>query len=206
MLTFKEDSHIYAWDGQPVPSVTQVLNEFIKVSGRGIYVNTRSGTAIDAQTFENAQDFGTAMHMAAALILRGQGVEWNMLDEALVAPLRQFEKWIDDYKIKPLHIEQPFFSLKQSVAGTPDIIGDVRGMKHLSIIDIKTGLKNDMVGPQLAGYEILFREQEVYRKPIFRHELILPRDGSPYKFTLKNSLHDGTYFLTKLFQYNFKER
>lgn len=204
MLTFEENGHVYRWAGQPVPSVTQILNEWVMVPGRGIYVNTRSGTAVDVQIFEDAGDFGTAVHRAAAYILSGQGIQWNMLDAAIVPPLRELGKWMYYFQIKPFYIEQPMYSEKHRVAGTPDIIGELRGFKNLGIVDIKTGLNNPSVGPQTAGYELIFREEKKYRKPITRYELILPRDGSPYRFTAVNGINDGAYFLSKLFQWNFK--
>lgn len=204
MLSFEEIAHVYKWCGEVVPSVTQILCEYLNLHRLHVYVHTRSGNTINAQIFEDAQDFGTAIHKAAAYILSGQGVQWNHLDPSLVPPLREIERWMDDYDVRPHFIEQPMFSEKHRVAGTPDIIGELRGFKNLCLIDIKTGLKNGMVGPQLAGYELIFREQEKYRKPIIRHELILPRNGDAYKFKVVEGINDGAYFLSKLFQYNFQ--
>lgn len=204
MLTFDEATHIYKCDGHVLPSVTQILREWVSVPFRKIYVNTQSGVAVDTQIFEDAQEFGTAIHRAAAFILSGQGLQWNMLDSALIPPLRQLEVWVDDFKIKPVHIETPMYSDKHQFAGTPDIIGELRGFKHLCIVDIKTGRNNPTVGAQTAGYEIIFREQDKYRKPITRHELILPRDGAPYSFRQATGINDGTYFMAKLFQWQFR--
>ncbi len=200
MLTFEEQDHIYRWNGKVVPSVTQVLREWVKLgNGRG-YVHTVYGTYIDTPTFENVGDFGTAVHMGAKLIMTAS-LDWDVLDPALVPPLKEFVRWMDDYKVKPQYVEEPMYSSKYGVAGTPDIIGTINGFRHLDITDIKTGLVNEMVGPQISGYENIFRDQEKYRKPIVRHELILPRDGSPYKFKLLTKSTDGAFFLSRLFQW-----
>lgn len=200
MLRFEEDGHRYTWNGQPVPSVTTVLREWVKTPVG--YIHTVNGSMVDADKFEMAGALGTAVHRGAALILQDD-LDWDSLDPALVAPLREFEKWVDDYKVKPLHIEEPMYSEKHGVAGTPDIIGTVKGFRHLDITDIKTGLVNEVVGAQVAGYEIIFRECEKYRKPIVRHELILPRDGSPYKFNALTNSQDGPFFLSRLFQHQY---
>ena len=202
MLEFIEGSHTYLWNGVQVPSVTQILREWVKLRSDRGYVHTITGNSVDVTTFENAGDFGTAVHMGAKLIMTG-GLDWEALDPALVPPLRQFEKWLDDYNVRPIYIEQPMYSPKHMVAGTPDIIGVVQGFTHIDITDIKTGLVNEMVGPQTGGYEIIFRDTEKYRKPIVRHELILPRDGSPYKYNLLDNTRDELFFLSKLFQYQF---
>ena len=200
MLRFEKSGHRYTWNGKPVCSVTQVLRGWVK-SPAG-YIHTISGAMVDADRFESAGAIGTAIHEGAALILKDD-LDWDALDPALVPPLREFERWLADYNVKPLHIEEPMYSEKHGVAGTPDILGELQGFRHLSLIDIKSGLVNATVGPQTGGYEIIFRDQEKYRKPILRHELILPRDGSPYKFNpLTNNL-DGAFFLSRLFQHNF---
>lgn len=202
MLTFDSAEHIYEWDGQPVPSVTQVLREWVKLAnGRG-YVHTVYGTFVDATAFEAAADFGNAIHTACKYILTME-LDWDALDPALLPPLREFVRWMDDYKIRPLFVENPLYSTKHGYAGTPDIIGNLQGFKQLDITDIKTGLVNELVGPQTGGYEIAFRGQKNYRGGIVRHELILPRDGSPYKYNLLTNSNDGAFFLSRLFQYNF---
>ena len=200
MLNFEQEGHRYTWKGQPVPSVTAVLREWVKTPAG--YIHTVSGAMVETERFETAGAFGTAIHEGAALILCND-LDWDSLDPALVPPLREFERWMDDYKVQPLHIEEPMYSEKHGVAGTPDILGELQGFRHLSLIDIKSGRVNATVGPQTGGYEIIFREQHKYRKPILRHELILPRDGSPYKFKSLNNNLDGAFFLSRLFQYNF---
>lgn len=204
VLRFEENGHRYTWNGESVPSVTQVLHEWreVTVYGKRFFVHTINGTVIEGEVMDVAAAFGTAIHHGAKLVLMDD-LDWDSLDPVLVGPLREFEKWMDDYKVKPLHIEEPMYSEKHGVAGTPDIIGMVNGFRHLDITDIKTGLVSEMVGPQVAGYELIFRERERYRKPIVRHELILPRDGSPYRFNELTNSQDGAFFMSRLFQWQY---
>ena len=203
MLRFIPETHTYLWNDKVVPSCTQVLREWIKVNfGWGYYVHTGSGVTVDVATFEAAQDFGSAVHEAAKYILT-TGLDWDALDPSLVPPLKEFMRWVDDYKVKPSYVEQPMYSEKYGVAGTPDLIGRVQGFSQLDITDIKTGVINKMTGPQTGGYEIIFRDQEKYRGGIARHELILPRDGSPYKYNLLPNGNDNAFFLSRLFQYQY---
>lgn len=204
MLTFEESEHIYRWNGAVVPSVTQILSTWVKPHGRGIYVNTCTGAVVEADVFEAAQDTGRAIHKAAEYILTGQGLDWDAIDRVLIPPLKELEKWVDDYQVKPLHVETPMYSVKHRVAGTPDLIGEMWGFNRLCLVDIKTGINNPTSGPQTAAYELIYREQGNYRKPIIRQELILPKYGGQYKFTQLDNGLDGAYFLAKLFQYNFR--
>lgn len=203
-FTFEPETHTYRLEGRVLVSVTQVLNEWreAKVYGKRFLVHTTSGAAIDGEVMDNAATFGKAVHEGAKLILTGE-IDWNTVDEALIPPLMEFMRWTEDYKVKPVHVEEPMYSERHGVAGTPDLIGTVNGFRHLDITDIKTGLVNEAVGPQVAGYEIIFREREKYRKPIVRHELILPRDGSPYRFNALTNNQDGPFFLSRLFQWQY---
>src|SRR3990167_7162760 len=155
-FTFETETHTYQLEWRVLVSVTQVLNEWreIMVYGKRFLVHTINGTAIEGAVMDNAATFGKAVHEGAKLILAGE-IDWNTVDEALIPPLMEFMRWMNDYKVKPVHIEEPMFSARHGVAGTPDIIGTVKGFRHLDITDIKTGLVNKMVGPQVSGYEII---------------------------------------------------
>lgn len=203
MLEFQEEGHIYTYAGTVVPSVTQVLNEWVKVKlgHYSYYVSTVDGTIVNAKTFEEAGDFGTAVHKAVKLFIDDK-LDWSYLDEALFAPLGQFEQWMKDKGITREDIkgsEHRLFSKKLMIAGTDDL--EVM-MKNLTIIDIKTGTLG-LVGPQVAGYELLYREEMKYRKLIDRFVLHLPRDGSDYTFKPLKNRQDKAFFLNRHYQYNY---
>lgn len=204
MLTFDEDKHIYRWNGKSVPSVTQIIGAWLPVKGADFYVNTFSGAIIYADKFEAAGEVGKAIHKACGYVASGQGVDMLAIDSALIPPLKQFSKWVDDLKVKVRYTESPMYSEKYGFAGTPDIICEVGNDKNIvAVVDIKTGLVNDQVGSQTSAYEILTREFLKIRRIIKRYELILPRDGSPYKFKPLNDKNDLLFFLSRLNQYNY---
>lgn len=202
-FTFDPEGHIYRLDGRVLPSVTQSLNEWreVTVYGKRFFIHTINGTVVEGEVMDNAAAFGRAIHVGAALILQDD-LDWGDLDPALVAPLREFEKWVDDYKVKPVHIEEPMYSEKYGVAGTPDLIGEIQGFRHRCLVDFKTGA-HALVAPQVYAYEMIYREQYKYRKPIIKHVLYLPKDGSAYQFKLVEDQEALPFFLSRLFQHNY---
>lgn len=207
MLEFDPATHTYTYDGRVVPSVTQVIGEWIPVKHMGFdyLVNAFTGEMVAAEKFREAADFGTAVHKGAKLILTGEGLDWDALDPALEPPLRQLERWIGDFKVEPRHVEVPMYSKRYGVAGTPDIICFVL-KNRLIVCDIKTGSLG-AVGAQTAGYEILYREE--YRRlsvKISRYALRLPKDGRPYDFIPMRNPEDKQFFLSRVFQYHYARK
>lgn len=202
-FTFDPESHTYRLDGRVLPSVTQVLDEWRVITfGRDeFFVSSLSEAVIPADKMNQAAAFGTAIHHGAKLIMTGE-IDWNTVDEALIPPLMEFMRWMDDYKVKPLHIEEPMYSVKHGVAGTPDFIGEIKGFRHRCLVDFKTGA-HALVAPQVYAYEMIYREQYKYRKPIIKHVLYLPKDGSPYQFKLVEDQGALPFFLSRLFQWNY---
>ena len=203
MFEFWEDGHTYHLDDEIIPSVTQILNEWqkVKVGGSFWHVNTHAGAVIDADTFEKAGDFGTAIHKACKLILSGD-LDWDGIDPDLISPLRQFEKAVDDLKLKALWVEVPMHHKRKKIAGTPDIIGNINLTRQLSCVDVKTG-SYALAGPQTAAYCDIFKNYANYKGMMARFVLYLPKDGSPYKIIpLKNS-KDLAYFDAKLYQFRY---
>ena len=206
-LTFDPEKHEYRANGELVPSVTQVLGQWLLPSGGAYHINTFTGQTIDAEKFENARESGNAIHKGAAYLLEGKGLNWNALAPQLVAPLRRCEEWIKTFGVKPLYVEEPMYSKPLGVAGTPDVLCTIYGDPHgLALVDIKTGLVNDMVGPQTAAYEKLTRDSKGIRKIIRRYSLVLPRDGSPYKFTPLTGEQDYAFFCARLTQFNYLKK
>ncbi len=205
MLSFDPDTHIYRWNGRPVSSVTQVLKEWqeVDIYGTTYFVNVHTGRAISAETFRNAGAFGRAVHTGAFHILMSGGLNWNKLHPSLLEPLRQFEKWARDYKVDMVAVEKPLYSGLYGYAGTPDIICRANTYKLL-VCDIKTG-GYDLVGPQTAAYEQLYRESERYRGHIGRALLYLPKDGGPYQFKALTKTQDWAFFKVKLYEAKWRK-
>lgn len=201
-FTFNEKMHIYKNKGVRIPSVTQVLNEWVKiqVNHNSYYVHTVSGVTISEEIFRYAGERGNAIHSGAKLVLEGI-LDWDTLDPILVAPLRQFEAWKKKYDI---HIgintqcEVAMMSERYQFAGRPDIITDIKGV--MSIIDIKSASWGQ-VAAQLEAYEQLYREHTAYKKKI--NHYVLDLSGKKYDFRQVNDAGAWLYFLNSLGRYKY---
>ena len=205
MLTLNEKKHEYRWDGNIVPSVTQIIGEWIKISFSAMsayHVNVFTGTAVSEAVFEEARESGKAIHRACNIIAQGKFIDMDKIDPSLIMPVTQFLSWINDYKPKIIFTEKSMYSEKDEFAGTLDIFCEIK--RKLSLVELKTPIKNPMVGPQTAGYLKLLRESEKVRAGINRYELILPRDGGQYKFNPLNNYSDLSFFLSRLYQRRYE--
>lgn len=201
MLTFEESTHRYFWNDKLVPSVTQILREWIEVSvyGNKYFFNTLTGLVISAEVFKAAGDYGTAVHKGSKIVLEGGALDLTMLHPSLYHPLAELKLWLDQYNPRLLEIERPMFSPKLGYAGTPDIICRI-GKRNI-VVDIKTGAYG-MAGPQTAGYEQLYREETKFWRSLERAVLVLPDKGA-FKFVLMNNPADWGFFQARQYQYNF---
>jgi len=198
MLTFNPVNHEYRWLGKIVPSVTSVINEWLKVTigGERWHINRFTGAAIPSRKMGEGAAKGQDLHLGTQLILQG-GIDWDSLADEYVKPLKQFEQWVSDCHIEPLYTEFQFYYPRMNYVGTIDIIAIVD--KALAFIDIKTG-ECGTVGPQLAAYENGYCAQEKYVGRTARYALWLPKSGKPYKFEKLTNEGDWDFFKSCLFQ------
>ncbi len=200
MLTFSESGHVYTWKGEPVPSVTSILKEWVRVDiGQGWYVSTFTGQIVDADTFEAAGRMGTAIHDILHAYLEDDLDEYNTSPELLKA-LAQFKEWQKVFRPETLHFEAKMYSEKYGVAGTCDLIAMIG--RHKFIIDYKSGAYST-AGPQLAAYEKLYQESIDSRTPLKRAVLRLPKSGEKFKWIPMTDRDDWTFFTTRLYQYSY---
>jgi len=205
MLTFDENSHQYAVDGNPIPSVTQVINEWnkVKISRSWWYVSSFTGAAIPGDIFDAAGDWGKAVHRMIEFWLNDD-LDEESLNPALTDTLNQFQNWMDEYRPEVVSHEKRLFSKKYWYAGTYDLACHLKEKNagRVAIIDFKTGAY-DMAGPQLSGYAQLYKEAEKYRGRTDRYVLHLPKKGGPYKFVKMDNPHDFDFFLCRLRQWQY---
>lgn len=197
MLTFSPADHRYEWNGQPVPSVTQVLGEFITIGV--VYISTFTGAHILAERMEAARDFGTAVHQMIALDVAGD-LDEDALDPALAAVLHQWHRVCCMVRPEIIMSETPLYCSAHGYAGTPDLVCKIKGV--LSIIDVKTGMMG-LCGPQLAAYEMPVREHLKTRARFDRYGLHLPKDGSGAKLIKYEDRNDWEFFKCRLFQWRY---
>lgn len=160
MLTFDPEKHIYRYNGEIVPSVTTLLNEFKLIDFTGV----------PKETLEYKRALGSAVHYAIDLM------EQDNLDEDSLSP--EIKPYVEAYKrfrevtgFEPYGTENRLYSKKWRFAGTLDQFGT--GLTKISgdwwLIDFKCTWKlYASCGPQLNGYKILIEEN--------KKELNLPED------------------------------
>jgi hypothetical protein len=192
MLTFNEELHEYRWNGKVVPSVTGLINEWLKVTinGSDWHINRFTGAVIPSYLMDEGAEKGKDLHFGAECILKG-GLDWNALDPEYEPPLKMFQKWLDDVKPQILYSEYRFYHKRYGYAGCVDVVAVIE--KALSIVDLKTG-EAGLVGPQSAAYLEGYISQEKYIGRTARYCLHLPKDGSNYKFEKLTNENDFEMF------------
>jgi hypothetical protein len=184
-LTFAAGAHAYLLNGQPVPSVTQVLKDV------GV---------IDTSWFPaGSADFGQQVHRALELYDRGT------LDEAGLDPA--FHPYLSawqDFRIEtgfvPELIEHRVVSETFRYAGTLDRFGRMSENRP-ALVDIKSGAVPDWTGLQLAGYEEALPGEG---RPL-RMAVQVTAEGK-YRIHQFNSRSDRGTFLAAATVYHWKHR
>lgn len=208
-LVFQEEGHKYLYDGRETPSVSTAIGEFkmCNIYGTEYYINTFTGSAVDAEKFRVAADHGNAVHLAIKYLLT-DGLDMESLDPSILAAVNQFEAWRAEYVKDIILIEEPLYSTRFGYAGTPDFIFKLRPKYErifrakICLTDFKTGA-HGMAGPQTSAYEQLYKERSKYKGRILRAVLKLPKDGGDYKFLPEDGRQDFNMFKACLFRHNF---
>lgn len=150
MLTFDQEKHIYKWNDEIVPSVTQLLNEFHLIDFSGV----------PKDRLEYKRSLGVAVHYAIELMEKD-----NLDEESLSAEIKPYleayKKFREVTGFEPLATENRLYSKKWRFAGTMDQQGLHLGKfgNEEAIIDYKCTWKlYAACGPQLQGYKILSEE------------------------------------------------
>lgn len=202
MLIFYPDTHTYEIDGRKIPSVTQVLNEWIEcgdLSAGGIAVNRFTGKAVDGATFLRARERGSTIHR----LVHEDILE--VLDESVVGiedmkAVTQFRDWRSIVTPEIVAVERKLYSPSLDACGTLDLMCKIG--RHLTLIDMKTGASG-LVGPQTAAYAKMYKEETGTRDQIVRYYLHLPRDGSKWDFVPLTSKDDWPFWSACHYQYKF---
>lgn len=211
-ITLEPVTHTYTdGKGKTYPSVTQIIQGLIKfeIFNETYYLEKASGQVFSGGMIENAGRIGTAIHKGCFYLMTGQGLDWNGLNPVLVEPLKQFEKWMQEWNPTLIIAEKSMMSKKWEYAGTPDIICTLPAIPHAIIqVDIKTG-DYQWADVQLAAYEMLYRENYKYMGGFKNYVLSLPKGGSNYAFIPideKAIRENWRYFISKLAEYKFMKK
>jgi hypothetical protein len=198
MLTFEEKTHIYKWNGKPIRSVTQTIED--------------GGLDSPWGKDEKAAKFGREFHILSAEYERGHEVSFDPAFEPYLASWESFRKDMENkgWALLKKYIETPMYSEQFGYAGTLDM-----PFKHLEkqntylIVDEKTGSKTGTWGIQLAGYCQLFSEFpdiRVMPSNIERMAVIIRADGyEPVPYDRRKHIIAFNLFQSLLNIQRFKE-
>lgn len=165
-LTLQEDGHLYALDGEPIPSVSEIL----KIQGNPYYARTtRAMESIDR---------GSRVHQATEM-MDTLGMGPLDFEPDLLPYLTGWQQFLEQTQAKVIHIEQRVYSETLWYAGTFDRIIELYG--HLCLIDIKTGGKQKIHPVQLAAYAIAW--EEMTGQAIDNAGIVYLKDAKRTKFS-----------------------
>jgi len=211
-VIFEPATHTYRDEqGAVYPSVTQIIEPLTRFEmfGDTFYFDRVSRQVFNGDMIENARRIGTAIHKGCFYLMTGQGLNWDSLNPLLVEPLKQFNKWMEEWNPTLIIAEKSMISRKYGYAGTPDIICTLPAFPGIIIqVDIKTG-DYWWADVQLAAYETLYRENYKYMGKVKNYVLSLPKVGSNYNFVPideKDIRQCWRYFTSKLSEYMFTKR
>lgn len=165
MLTFEKENHIYRWNGQAVPSVSEIIRPIIQYSG-----------SIPDGVLEAAADRGHEIHQACEDIDKGEFYDPKEHDSYVEA----YQEWKRSLECSFVQIESPLYSEFYGYAGTPDRIAMIKDRPV--VIDIKSTVKIEKHSlVQLTAYSELFREFAKLKSKPDGYILQLKKNGS-FKF------------------------
>lgn len=167
-LTFDPEPHVYRFDGEVIPSVTQLLEPLINYAG------------VPGAILQHAADRGTAVHLATEFF------DDDDLDEATVDPeiLPYVEAWRtfrEESGFEVVRSEVRVYSARHRYAGTVDTIGLLDG--RLAMVEKKTtAILHPATAVQVVAYGKAFNEMACARDRVRSfHSVHLRRDGT-YRF------------------------
>ena len=190
-LIFDEEKHLYTHDGQPIISVTQIL----QATGMIDFSMVR------ADVLDRACKLGTATHKATQFDDKGT-LDEGSLSEGIVPYLNAWRKFKSDYNAYMLCDELMVHSHRYDFAGTLDRVAVINGKNIL--IDIKT---STAIYPatrlQTALYKIAY-EEETGNKVDGRWCVQLKDDGT-YKTEVYKNRTDEMYAISARKVYQFRK-
>ena len=193
-LHFDPVAHRYTFNGEVVPSVTQILQPLMDFS------------MVPADVLKAKQELGTAAHLACELYDLDDLLE-DSLDPAIVPYLEGWKKFRLETGFVPSMTEQRVYHPKLGYAGTFDSYGILNGKTVL--LDRKTSsfVSEAVAGPQTAAYEQALLESPDYTGPkkMQRGAVQLKPDGT-YKYHPYKGGSDWSVFVSLLTLHNWRKR
>lgn len=194
-------------DGTPTffLSVTSMLSRFMPEQRELTDWRVRLGKEESEDAAFVAASYGTFLHTLIAEFLRS-GVyrheeTFNLLTEHmrwdgippkyfnpwmrdLASDMVAFAQWVYDYKVEPLAIEYPLFSLEDGVAGTVDLIhrAKIGANRAVCITDFKSGRKGFYPTHEAQGHTYRKMWNNFFKETRYEVEKVF--NWSPKKWQL----------------------
>jgi hypothetical protein len=193
-FAFDSATHTYRVGGVIFPSVTEVLGPAETFAG----VFDR----VPEHALAFARDRGHYIHEAMALLVRGE-LDWDSLDPDWAPYIRTGERFLADSGIVVTGSEVPVYSERLRAAGTIDLLGLWR--ERESLLDFKAAATVPLtVGPQTAGYTLLYRDLYGGGKRVHRYCVHL--SATAYRVIPLEDSRDEAIFLSALNLYHWGSR
>lgn len=188
-LEFDDSNHEYFLEGQPIPSVTTVLKDV------GIY------KFWEGPNSEWYMERGTKVHKAVHFLEKGT-LDRKSLDERIEPYVKAWEKFKEEHIVVVHDSEIRLYDSALWVAGTADILCDLFWEKSNidAVVDIKCGGHQTFYAYQLAGYELLSRDQNTRD----RFSLHL-KDDETYELKKHKEVVDYDIFIGAVNTYHAKK-
>jgi len=165
-LTFEALRHAYTYDGQPIPSVTQVLKD----------MGLTDYSMISQDVLQAAARRGTDAHLACQLDDEGD-LDESTVSDAIRPYLEAYRRFRRETGFVPDLIEARGYDPALRVAGTLDRTGTLNGKPVL--LDLKTGILLPGHALQITAYTRFLDKPRLY----VRYALRL-KDDRTYHLTL----------------------
>lgn len=174
MLKFYEDGHIYEYNGQVVPSVSELL----RFMSREVYSD------INKYVLDHAAARGTAVHAATQELDASGTVD---CDHEIAGYIKAYAKFLREHDAGWANIEKAFAHPAMLYAGTIDRSGLLDGFS--SIVDIKTNsaIKKPLVKAQLNGYKTLLEANGIRVERLYCLQLLQNERYRLYPVTIDDT-------------------
>lgn len=190
-IEFDAPTHTYRIQGIEVPSVTQVLAPLDSFAGCPL------------AALEHASTRGRFVHQAMALLVRDR-LDWASLDDELLPYVQAGDSFLNEQDLTVIASEMQLGSTLLRVAGTLDLVALWK--EREALFDFKaTASLPPTVGPQTAGYALLYNEQHQgadKRRKLPRFSVQLKPDGT-YRVRQHAAARDEVMFISSLNVYHW---
>ena len=184
-LTFDRAAHRYAFNGQPVPNVTSVLDT-LGFSDLG---------RVPPDVMEAARARGEDVHYACELLDTGQ-LDYTTVTEEIAGYVMAYEKFKHEYKPVILAIEERVYHPVYKFAGTLDRVWRIKGSVDLA--DLKAGVDQPCHQMQTAAYRLAWDSGHPPGMAIKKRHALYLRANGTFDYRVHNGVSDGAAFLAAI--------